>query len=141
ARRPVDIEPVDCGANVAGIAPRKAIVDQGAVAIADSERRAQISPALAMARDRAATQKAPACARGGCLARGGWIGGGEGWGGGEGNAARGSPGRAPQLAFPSQEQRHLLAGLHRRGRIGVEASPVLRLAFARRLEVDANDLA
>src|SRR5208283_4372083 len=61
ARRPVDIELVDRGANVAGIAPCKAIVDQGAVAIADGERRAQISPALAVARNRAVTQKASAC--------------------------------------------------------------------------------
>ena len=61
ARRPVHIELVDRGANVAGIAARKAIVDQSAVAITDGERRAQISPALAMARDRATTQKAPAC--------------------------------------------------------------------------------
>jgi len=37
ARRPVHIELVDRGAYVAGIAPRKAIVDQGAVAITDRE--------------------------------------------------------------------------------------------------------
>ena len=76
------------------------------------------------------------------MARRGWMADAEGWGGVEGNAARGSP-RASASArlLPHNSKRHLFAGLHHRRRIGVEAPPLLRLAFARRLEVDANDLA
>ncbi len=40
ARRSIHVEPVDRGADIAGIAARKAIVDQSPIAIADGERRA-----------------------------------------------------------------------------------------------------
>ena len=76
------------------------------------------------------------------MGRRGWMAGGRGVGRGRGERGAGFPsGERLSSPLPHNSKRHLFAGLHRRGRIGVEAPPFLRLAFARRLEVDANDLA